>query len=325
MITSRPFTFFDLSTRLRARRRVRQAVLFAVAIAIALPGLPASASVGTNDLAKFSGRADRVGETDRTGGLRWEARFEAPRPDSIDLSSGARVFIGGALTELDGTSLFSIDGFDVSTIPLEAARNARADRSKFEFAGRDRSGTRAQVTWRNGRLKIKLQSGRAHLQAPAACVGGASEAVLRSTVAVEIPGLPRQEFTATQPWKCSSRRSCDGCFDLRAKMRRTGGSGPAGNRPPQASLRFENLTRDRDAANWIRLDARGSEDRDGTIASYEYAISSRSDGRSLEAPGQTMSPVAHVELSPGDYEVRVTVTDDQGQRGTEVRNLSISG
>ncbi|MBC8149530.1 MAG: hypothetical protein H8E96_07625, partial [Verrucomicrobiaceae bacterium] len=94
---------------------------------------------------------------------------------------------------------------------------------------------------------------------------------------------------------------------------------------PQASLRFENLTRDRDAANWIRLDARGSEDRDGTIASYEYAISSRSDGRSLEAPGQTMSPVAHVELSPGDYEDRVTVTDDQGQRGTQVRNLSISG
>ena len=321
----RPEPFLRSFARLRTFLRLPQAALLALGLALALAAPSAAASLGTNQLSKFSGRADRAGETDRTGGLRWQARFEAPRPDSIDLSSGARVFIGGALTELDGTPLFSIDGFDVSTIPLEAARNARADRSKFQFAGRDRSGTRAQVTWRNGRLKIRLQSGRAHLQAPAACVGGASEAVLRSTVAVEIPGLPRQEFTATQPWKCSSRRSCDGCFDLRAKMRRTGGSGPAGNRPPKASLRFENLTRDRDAANWIRLDARGSEDRDGTIASYEYAIRSRSDGRSLEAPGQTMSPVAHVELSPGDYEVRVTVTDDQGQRGTDVRNLSISG
>jgi hypothetical protein len=305
--------------------RLPQAALFVLGLIVALPVPLAAASLGTNDLAKFSGRADRVGETDRSGGLRWEARFEAQRPDAIDLSSGVRIFIGGALTELDGTSLFSIDGLDVSTVPLEAARSARADRSKFQFAGRDRSGTRAQITWRDGRLKIKLQSGRANLQAPAACVGGASEAVLRSTVALEIPGLPRQEFTATQPWKCSSRRSCDGCFDLRAKMGRTGGSGPAGNRPPQASLRFENLTRDRDAANWIRMDARGSGDRDGTIASYEYAISSRSDGKSLDSPGRTMSPVAHVELSPGDYEVRVTVTDDQGQRGTEIRNLSISG
>ncbi|MEO2168154.1 MAG: SdrD B-like domain-containing protein, partial [bacterium] len=34
---------------------MRQAVLFAVAVAIALPGLPASASLGTDDLAKFSG------------------------------------------------------------------------------------------------------------------------------------------------------------------------------------------------------------------------------------------------------------------------------
>ncbi len=55
MITSRPFASFELSTRLRARHRVRQAVLFAVAVAIALPGLPASASLGTDDLAKFSG------------------------------------------------------------------------------------------------------------------------------------------------------------------------------------------------------------------------------------------------------------------------------
>ncbi len=47
------------------------------------------------------------------------------------------------------------------------------------------------------------------------------------------------------------------------------------NRRPRAKLRIKNLTRDHEGLNWIRLDARRSRDKDGTIQGYVFRILSK--------------------------------------------------
>ena len=278
------------------------------------------------ELLKFSGRADRAGDHSRTGSIRWEASFAS---DGLggDLSAGATLDAGALLTELDGTPLVSIRGTDLQETLLYATRGARPDRAKFELVGRDRTGTRIRITERAGRIRIGAQISRADLVAPAGCLAGQEVVALRSAITLQIAGQAPRTWSVTHNWKCSERRSCEGCFGLKAVRSGQGhhGGGAPGNREPQASIRVENLTRDPETTNWMRLDARGSKDRDGTIASYLYNIRDRSTGRLLDAPGWIASPVAYVELSPGQYEVVVTVADDQGARDTETRRLSISG
>lgn len=97
-------------------------------------------------------------------------------------------------------------------------------------------------------------------------------------------------------------------------------------RPPKAKLQTRNLTRDRHARNWIRLDARESEARHGArIAHYEYKVTVRQTGRPLLAPGRSSSRVAHVLLSPGRYRASVTVTDSRGKQRTKSRRFHIRG
>jgi hypothetical protein len=278
------------------------------------------------ELLKFSGRADRAGDHSRTGSIRWEASFASDGLGS-DLSAGATLDAGALLTELDGTPLVSIGGTDLQETLLYPARGARPDRAKFELVGRDRAGTRIRITERAGRIRIGAQISRAHLMAPAGCLAGQEVVALRSAVTLQIAEQAPRTWSVTHNWKCSERRSCDGCFDLKAVRTGQGhhGGGASGNREPQASIRVENLTRDPEATNWMRLDARGSKDRDGTITSYLYNIRDRSTGRLLDAPGLIASPVAYVELSPGQYEVVLTIADDQGARDTETRRFSISG
>ncbi|NRB28568.1 MAG: hypothetical protein HRU37_12930, partial [Roseibacillus sp.] len=97
------------------------------------------------------------------------------------------------------------------------------------------------------------------------------------------------------------------------------------NRPPKARLRLKNLTRDRDALNWIRLDARRSKGRKSPITSYVYAVKVKDTGRYVHAPAATESPVAHVRLPPGEYSASVTVSDSLGARRTRTRRLHIRG
>ncbi len=100
-------------------------------------------------------------------------------------------------------------------------------------------------------------------------------------------------------------------------------------RRPKARLRLENLTRDRDAPNWIRLDARRSRGRHTEIAHYEYAVAKisrkREHPQEIQAPGPTQSSVAHVLLHPGRYSASVTVTDEAGASQTTTRRLHIRG
>jgi hypothetical protein len=239
------------------------------------------------------------------------------------------VFLGGVLTELDGTPLVAIEGMDIEAIGLQASRGARPDRAKFEMPGRDRSGARVRISWRSGKLRVVAQINRARVLAPAACLAGADMATLRSSVTLQGQDGESTSYTSTQNWKCSKRRSCDGCYDLKTIRSSNSGhgghGGHAGNRPPKASVRFENLTRDRTTLNWIRLDASGSEDRDGRVVSYTYEVRERPSGRTLYGPGATSTPVAHVQLAPGDYEVLVRVVDNDGTPSSETRRLSISG
>ncbi len=287
--------------------------------------LPAEASRASSpELLKSSGRAERTGDTSRTGSLRLEMSFAADETGQ-DLSAGATVDASALLSELDGTALVSVDGADLDTTLLEASRGARPDRAKFELPGRDRSGTRIRVTERAGRVRISAQISRARIAAPAACLAGEEVATLRSAITLKVGEKTPRTWSVTQNWKCSERRSCTDCFDLKSMRSSNGHGGNSGNRNPQASIRYENLTRDRDQLNWIRLDGRGSKDRDGEIRFWTYEVFEKQSGRKLYGPGGTSTPVAFVELAPGDYEVLLRVTDDRGAVGTDRRNISISG
>jgi len=97
------------------------------------------------------------------------------------------------------------------------------------------------------------------------------------------------------------------------------------DRSPKAKLRVKNLTRDRNGANWIRLDASKSKGRKSQIRSYLYAVMVKDTGRYVHAPAATASPVAHVMLPPGKYLASVTVTDSRGARSTRTKRLKIRG
>ena len=77
--------------------------------------------------------------------------------------------------------------------------------------------------------------------------------------------------------------------------------------------------------NWIRLDARRSKARRGTIQSYTYEITVAGTGADVHGPGATTTPIAHVLLSPGSYVASVTVTDHRGARDTRTRRIRIRG
>lgn len=293
-----------------------------LALALALPAV-APGQVGNSDPLEFSGRADRTGDPTAEASLRWVAIFAGPDLD-LDLSSGVTVALEGALTELDGIPLVSIADADLAGTPLVASRGARTDQAKFELPGANRSGTRVRISRRSGRIQITTQINRAEIATPAACLAGAPETTLRSTVSLQRAGAAAKTYAITRNWKCSPRRSCDGCFDLKSASK-SGGTGPVGNRRPEASIRFENLTRDRNAPNWIRLDARGSQDRDGHIASYSYEVVEQASGHRHYGPGATSTRVAHVQLAPGLYEVLLRVVDDDGAVATDQRSLSIPG
>lgn len=96
-------------------------------------------------------------------------------------------------------------------------------------------------------------------------------------------------------------------------------------RPPKAKLKVKNLTRDRQALNWIRLDARKSKGRGRRIVEYQFAVTLEQSGEKVHAPGASESPVAHVLLSPGRYVAHVKVKDSLGVARVRARRIRIRG
>lgn len=97
------------------------------------------------------------------------------------------------------------------------------------------------------------------------------------------------------------------------------------NRAPRAKLRVKNLTKSRDALNWIRLDARESRDKDGRITSTEFRVHVLGSLRRIDSPAASKTAIAHVLLTPGRYLVEVFVRDDEGAIGRRDRVLTIKG
>ncbi len=65
----------------------------------------------------------------------------------------------------------------------------------------------------------------------------------------------------------------------------------------------------------IQFDATGSTDEDGKIAAYRWEFG--------DGGGATDSVATHVYYQPGDYEVRLTVTDNEAGTGTVVQVISV--
>lgn len=88
------------------------------------------------------------------------------------------------------------------------------------------------------------------------------------------------------------------------------------NQPPVAQFAYTpSAPRPGD---WIRFDASGSSDPDGTIASYQWDF--QNDGV-FDASGQI---VFHQYLAPGTYTVRLLVTDNLGATGQTTRTVVVA-
>ncbi|WP_144923391.1 PKD domain-containing protein [Halorubrum salsamenti] len=89
---------------------------------------------------------------------------------------------------------------------------------------------------------------------------------------------------------------------------------PDQNEDPSAS--FTASPSAPEAGETVSFDASGSSDADGSIASYEWDFG---DGET--ATGATPT---HTYDSPGDYDVTLTVTDDDGANDTATQTVSVS-
>ncbi len=101
-----------------------------------------------------------------------------------------------------------------------------------------------------------------------------------------------------------------------------GGSGddtpppPAVNQPPRATISAS--TTDGYAALTVSFDGSASRDPDGSIARYDWEFG---DGTATVSGVQ----VDHTFTDPGGYNVRLTVTDDDGATGAVLQNIRVRG
>ncbi|MEW5826360.1 MAG: PKD domain-containing protein [Candidatus Bipolaricaulota bacterium] len=86
------------------------------------------------------------------------------------------------------------------------------------------------------------------------------------------------------------------------------------NQPPTAV--FSVLPPAPTVGAWVRFDASGSTDADGSIASYQWTFG---DG----TPGSTGSVVYHQFLAGGSYVVTLTVTDDDGASTSATQTVPV--
>jgi PKD repeat protein len=87
------------------------------------------------------------------------------------------------------------------------------------------------------------------------------------------------------------------------------------NQPPVARFTFSPPTPI--PGQWVQFDAASSYDPDGTITNYQWDL----DGDGImDATGQT---VFHSYPTPGAYNVRLVVTDDQGASDDEVKTVTV--
>ncbi|MDG2305515.1 MAG: hypothetical protein P8R42_12880 [Candidatus Binatia bacterium] len=254
--------------------------------------------------------------------------FEDSDLTALDFTKESRLRLKMLLGDGDGTELATFGTEVALQEPLPVARGARADRATFKYEGRNSALARATVVRRGGRLKVSLKVGKATLGVPAACQAGAGHTFLTTAVSLEsgVTGVSDLGLSTTQLWRCLP--SGDGSFNLRVENKgsRSGGGGSGGgNRRPQAKIDVENSTRTPDTPNWFELSAERSSDRDGEIRSYAFAVERRRENADRVGPPASSSPTARVRLSPGGYEITLTVTDDQGAQDSTSHRVSVRG
>jgi len=83
----------------------------------------------------------------------------------------------------------------------------------------------------------------------------------------------------------------------------------APNRAPSASLSV------RTYGSFVSVDASGSSDPDGSVVRYDWAFGDGSTGAGARS--------GHRYAAPGQYVVRLTVTDDRGARATRTVTVTV--
>ncbi|SDF00270.1 PKD domain-containing protein [Halorientalis regularis] len=91
------------------------------------------------------------------------------------------------------------------------------------------------------------------------------------------------------------------------------------NEPPLAEAGLDQQVR---AGETVRLDATGSRDPDGNVTGYEWSIETPSGGTTTPDCG-TCGTTSFRPETPGQYNVTVTVTDDDGARRTDTLYVEV--
>lgn len=99
----------------------------------------------------------------------------------------------------------------------------------------------------------------------------------------------------------------------------TGGAAP-GNEPPLADA---GLDQHAEVGQTVLLDANGSRDPDGTIASYEWNID-MPNGTTMEPQDPSDPRTRFVVNEPGRYNVTIVVTDDDGAERADTLYVDVT-
>jgi hypothetical protein len=94
---------------------------------------------------------------------------------------------------------------------------------------------------------------------------------------------------------------------------------PQGNKPPRAKLHLRKVL-----AHWIHANASGSSDPHGYVEFYRFWVTDAGTGTLVAGPLDGDGPHRYFALGPGDYDVHVQVTDNDGATDTVTKSIAIN-
>jgi len=218
-----------------------------------------------------------------------------------------------------GELLTVADSAPLLPIVLEPRRQSTQTKAVFETKRVFRPHIRLQVNQRAGRMEFRLKIDRAlSRRVPALCSGYPSgqRSLFRLRFAIDDQVRVPIEVDHVNAWDCSNLEG----FQLKARF------ASAGERPPAlppaptdgsvtARLWIDAFTRTTGQPDWIELHGEDSEDEGGSIVRYVFESG---DGRVQDG----LEPNAKLIYAPGDYFVRLTVFDADGNAAATTRSFS---
>jgi hypothetical protein len=274
--------------------------------------IPVAASA--QQVIRFNGKANFVGDAVELGRARVRINGKFTYGGPLDLGTTTAT-VRRLLDESGGAGelVKGEDGLDVLPVALPIAYG-EVDWVKMVSLGSFRPTFRLDIKARgDGVYDFHLKVGGASIPENAMqCQSGAPSVALTTEIEIDVQGSSTPlTLLATTDWHSPSADPGP-CTTGKLTASISSGSGGSDNEQPAASLRVENLTREEGVPNLMELDGSGSQDKDGSIVSYEFRAIDRDTGALVFGPQVTTESKLHVWFDPGDYTASLTVADDRG-------------